>query len=114
MKRNNQKVLKEYQIDYLINDNNVKIRCQEKYTRYVKIKYDKYGQLLLIIPYRYDVLKIIKKYESKIVDMINARQEKDEDQFFVFGQVYSKKDYSKKEIEEMYRKAIGEIKIMFY
>ena len=114
MKKNNRKILKEYQIDYPVNGKNIKIKCQEKYTRYIKIKYDKNDELLLIIPYKYDALKIIKKYESKIIEMFNKREEKDNDTFYVFGQVYNKNDYSKKEIEEMYRKAIGEIKIMFY
>ena len=117
MRKSSKRLLNEYIIDYDLKDRKIKIICQEKYTHYIKLKALDYETIVLIVPYRTtrkEVFDFISKLNNKIEKLLEERKGINEDDFYIFGEVYSKSDYSKKEIEEMYRKALIDIETMFY
>ena len=117
MKKSSKRLLNEYIIDYDLKDRKIKIICQEKYTHYIKLKALDYETIVLIVPYRTtrkEVFDFISKLNNKIEKLLEERKDINEDEFYIFGEVYSKSDYSKKEIEEMYHKALIDISRMFY
>lgn len=117
MRKNSRTVLNKYIIDYVLKDRHIKIICLQKYTHYIKFKANDYDSIIMILPYRTsktETLELISKYIDKIEKLLDDRKDINNDDFYIFGEVYSKSDYTVKEIEEMYRKALEEIKIMFY
>ena len=115
---NPNKVIEMFKFDTIINNEVVHVTCQYKRTRYLKIKLIGAKNLLLIVTKKTDLKEaqsIIDKYRDTIVKMLSKPKiELSNDDFIIFGKTYHKADYSKKEIDSMYKDAILSIKKMFY
>ena len=115
---NPNKVIEMFEFDTIINDQLVHVTCQYKKTRYLKIKLIGAKSLLLIVTKRTsakEAHEIIVKYMDRILKILDKPKiELSEDAFLVLGKTYQKSDYSKKEIDTMYKDALNTIEKMFY
>ena len=115
MRRNSRKVISSYSFVLSISSRDVKITCEYKRCKYLKIKLLGENELLLITPTyanEKEATSIINKYMDKVIKILNTKKiVLEEGQCMIFGVRYNVNEI--KDLKKMYKDALSEIEVMF-